>query len=684
LSPGGSTLGIAGPGAWSLPSKRGFRVVENEWLTLRDGTRLASRLWIPDGAASSPVPVVLEYIPYRKRDATRALDNHTGRLLAQYGIAFARVDIRGSGDSEGILVGEYTRQEHEDALEIITWLAARPWANGSVGMRGISWGGFTTLQVAAMAPPELKAIMPVCFSDNQFTDDAHYLGGALCNANYYWGTMFQTVMTSPPDPEVVGERWRQMWLARLQAAPPILSQWTSHQRFDEHWKSGSVAIDYSRIKCAVYAVGGLTDHFVNVNARLIAHLNVPRKCLIGPWAHNYPDDGNPGPGLDWIHEEVRWWEHWLKGIETGIMDEPMFRIYLCEKTAVEVYPDVVPGRWIAEEVWPSPRISKQVLYLNRAGLEQVPGNPLELKYKADRIVGLRRGEPDAFFFPIDFPQDQAPDDELSMTFESATLQADVDVVGTPVLKVRVSADVEVAKLAVRLNEVTPQGQSWLISSGILNLTHRMSHEKPEPLEPGRHYDVEIPLFFMAKTLKRGNRIRVALSEGFWPLVWPSPQLATLTITAGVSALTLPVRPRPAQEAEFSIPMLSGLLSEQHPPTAAGSLMLVDSGPDSKHSTVREKVWELAPVAVPEVGTQLTAGWTRATMRMNEGDPNSCVWTGGYLFRVERGNWDATVKGTFEVTSSAATFHVKEAIEALEANKTVFERSWNHTIDRDLM
>ena len=408
------------------------------------------------------------------------------------------------------------------------------------------------------------------------------------------------------------------------------------------------------------------------------------KCLIGPWAHNYPDDGIPGPGLDWVYEEVRWWEHWLKGIETGIMDEPMFRVYLCEKTPVEVYPQPVPGRWVSEQVWPSPRLTTQVLYLNRAGLEPNPGTPLEIKYHADRVVGLRRGEPDAFFFPVDFPQEQTPDDDLSMAFDSTPLEEDVDVLGTPVLKVRVSADVEIAKLAVRLNEVTPEGRSWLISSGILNLTHRMSHERPEALEPGRPYDVEIPLFFTAKSLKQGNRIRIALSEGFWPLVWPSPQLATLTISTGVSSLSLPVRPRASQEAQFSIPILPATIGEQHPPTAAGALAVIDSGPDSERCIAREKCWELAPIAVPGVGTQLTAGWTPATLTMNEGDPNSCVWTGGYLLRVQRGNWDAMVKGTFEVTSSRSTFHVKEAIEAQEGTQTVFQRSWNHALKRDLM
>ena len=669
---------------WSLPEIRGFEVVENEWLTLKDGTRLAARLWVPQGADRSPVPVVLEYIPYRKRDATRALDDHTGRRLAQHGIAFVRVDIRGSGDSEGVLTGEYTRQEHDDALEIITWLADLPWSNGSVGMRGISWGGFTTLQVAALAPPELKAIMPVCFSDNQFTDDAHYLGGALCNANFYWGAMFETVMTAPPDPQIVGEPWRQMWLDRLEGAPPILSQWTSHQRFDEHWKAGSVAVDYSRIKCAVYAVGGLTDHFVNVNARLMSNLDVPRKCLIGPWAHNYPDDGNPGPSLDWIHEEARWWMHWLGGVDTGIMDEPMFRIYLCDKTPVEVYPAAVPGRWVAESTWPSPRLHQRLFFLNSTGLEAVPEVPATIDYRADRVVGLRRGEPDAFFFPQDFPQEQSPDDALSLCFDSAPLDADVDVVGTPMVKIRVSADVQVAKLAVRLTEVNPQGESWLVSSGCLNLTHRSSHESPSGLEPGRAYDVDIPLFFTGKSLKTGSRLRIALSESFWPLLWPSPQIATLRVTTGVSTLTLPVRPREAEEAEFSVPIRSASPQEQHAPTAAGLMTLTDSVSQTGQSVVRKKAWELAPVLVPEIGTRLTSGWTPASFKVNPNNPASCVWRGGYLFRIERGAWKAAVRSAFEVTSSAGAFHIKESIEAFESERSIFERSWEHSIERDLM
>ena len=667
---------------WEIPAERSFRVLENEWIPLKDGVRIASRQWIPDGADSSPVPVVLEYIPYRKRDLTRARDDRTGHYLASHGIAFARVDLRGTGESDGVLQGEYTRQEHADALEVIDWLASQPWSNGSVGMRGISWGGFTTVQVAALAPPALKAIMPACFTDNQFTDDAHYLGGGLCSSNFYWGTMFQTVMTGPPDPAIVGDKWKSMWLERLEAAPPILSHWTSHQRYDDHWKGGSIATDYSRIKCPVYAVGGLADHFVNVNARLMTHLKVPRKCIIGPWAHNFPDDGDPGPGLDWAHEEVRWWEHWLRGVETGIMDEPMFRVYLRERTPVEVYPHDTPGRWVAEDVWPSKRITPTVLYLDRNGLTTDPGVPVVRDYVASRIVGLKHGEIDGFFFPMDFPQEQTTEDAKSLTFDSAPLNEPLDIVGQPVLRVHISTDVTIAMLAVRLNEVTEDGQSWQLSSGFLNLTHRDSDERPALLEPGRSYEVEVQLAFTSQRLRRGSKIRVAISESCWPLIWPSPRMATLSIKTAVSALTLPVRPPKNPEDIFRIPLHSDTGTDRNAPIPAGDLAVFDEGSDIRGLMTRSKTWSLPGSVVPTVGTKITAGWTPTKMSIVAGDPTSARWAGGFRFHAERVGWSVAVEGRFELHSSLDTFYLTESIEAYEGSERVFERFWTHEIPRD--
>jgi putative CocE/NonD family hydrolase len=689
LKPSNAPAAAAGEGGavaprWSLPPKRPFKVVENEWITLKEGTRLAARLWIPDTEGGAHAPVVLEYLPYRKRDVTRRANDATGQRLAQYGIGYARVDIRGSGDSDGLLRGEYTKQEQSDGLEVIAWLAAQPWSNGAVGMRGISWGGFNTLQIAALAPPQLKAIMPACFTDNQFTDDAHYYGGALSNPNFYWGVMFQSVLGAAPDPQIVGDRWRKMWMQRLEDLPPIHAEWTRHQRFDDHWKTGSVAVDYSRIQCAVYAVGGLNDHYINVNARVMAHLQVPCKSIIGPWAHDWPDGADPGPSLEWVQEEVRWWHHWLKGVDTGIMDEPMFRVYVCEKTAVEVYPEDVPGHWVAEETWPSPNIKPTTFFLNPEGLSDTSGEQRSLRYKGDRIVGTLRGEPDAFFFPMDLPQEQSPDDERSLTFDSQPLSSDLEVVGNPVLKVRVSADVPVAKLAVRLTQVTPEGKSWAFTMGLLNLTHRVSHEEPRALEPGRSYDVEVPLTFTSMRLKAGNRLRVALSENFWPLVWPSPKIATLTVTTGISSLVLPVRTPKAAEDAPRVAVMRNKVRDQVLINGRGGLQVRTTGPDAKGSVKIEKIFAPRAAEAPDIGTVVTRGWTPAVCDMQTGAPNSCKWTGGFTTSYRRADWNTSIHGAFEITSTPETFHVKEFVRATEGDQTVFERHWDHAIKRDLM
>ena len=684
LRPAADAHAASGTPRWSLPAKRPFKIVENEWITLRDGTRLAARLWIPHADEGTRIPVVLEYLPYRNHDVTRRINNATGEKLAQYGIGYARVDIRGSGNSDGVLVGEYTRQEQADGVEVIAWLAAQPWCNGSVGMRGISWGGFNSFQVAALAPPQLKAIMPACFTDNQFTDDAHYYGAALSNPNYYWGVMFQSVMGAPPDPQIVGERWREMWMKRLGALPPILAEWTRHQRYDEHWKTGSVAVDYSRIKCAVYAVGGLNDHYINVNARVMANLKVPRKCIIGPWAHNWPDAADPGPSLEWVAEEVRWWHHWLNGVDTGIMDEPMFRVYLCHQTAIEVWPDDIPGHWVAEDAWPSPRIQQTTFFLNADGLSSVRGEPKVLSYRGDKIVGMLRGEPDAFFFPTDLPQEQTPDDGLSLVFDSQPLPTDLDVVGNPLLKIRVSADVPVAKLAVRLTQVTPEGKSWAMTMGMLNLTHRDSNQHPSALEPHRSYDVEVPLTFMSQRLKAGNRLRVALAENFWPLVWPSPRIATLSVTTGVSSLVLPVRPPQATEDAPQMSVLHNQVRDRILTNGRGGLQENRSGPDAQGRVRVEKIFAPRAAEAPDIGTVVTRGWTPAVFEMRSGAPQSCRWTGGFTTSYERADWNTSIHGGFELTSSAESFHLKEFVQAKEGERIVFERHWDHSIKRDLM
>jgi putative CocE/NonD family hydrolase len=346
---------------------RAVHVIEHTLIPLKDGTTLAARIWLPDDAERNPVPAILEYLPYRKRDGTYERDALTHPYLAGHGYAGVRVDIRGSGESSGLLLDEYAKQEQDDALEVIAWLAAQPWCSGAVGMMGISWGGFNGLQVAARRPPALKAIVTLCSTDDRYRDDVHYMGGALLTAGLDWASFFFTAMCHPPDPALVGASWRSTWLQRIENVPLFLETWMRHQRRDAYWRRGSVCEDYSAIQCPVYAVGGWTDGYKNAIPRLLERLRVPRKGLIGPWAHAYPHFALPGPQIGFLQEILRWWDYWLKGIDTGVMDEPLLRAWMTESVKPASRHEALPGRWIAETSWPPNGLSPCRLFLTGSG-----------------------------------------------------------------------------------------------------------------------------------------------------------------------------------------------------------------------------------------------------------------------------------------------------------------------------
>ncbi len=664
---------------WQLPDKTGVEVIDNEWITLKDGTRLSARLWLPAGAHHAPVPIVWEYIPYRKRDFTRPYDDLWGHELAQYGVAYARVDARGSGDSEGVLVDEYLDQELNDGVEVIAWLARQPWSNGNVGMRGISWGGINTLQVAALSPPELKAIMPMCCTDTRYTDDAHYIGGALGLTNLQWGASFKGVMVMPPDPAIVGEHWRELWRERLNATPNILEKWISHQRNDAFWQRGSVSGNYAGIKCPVYIVDGWVDTYVNTVPRILANVKAPRKALIGAWGHSPPQWTSPGPSLDWAYEEVRWWKHWLAQESTGIMDEPMLRAYMPYRTAWETFPGDTPGRWVAENNWPPAQLKPQTWYLDDGRLSPSAGSHSTVVYRADKIVGLEK--PEWLPFPPEgMPGEQTPDDRKSVVFDTHPLDADVEILGHPVARIRVSADRPVAKLALRLCEVTPEGKSWLVTYGLLNLTHRDGDEHPVALTPGQPYDVKIDLSLIAHRFKKGNRIRLSVSESLWPLVWPSPEVVTLTLTHGASSLELPVRP-PVADPAFPIPV------NHAAPRQAGPLFgsLQEEGPDANGWYNLHQDPPPMNSTVADTGTTITGGYgLKERLRIREGDNSSCSWEGEHTGGFKRGDWDCTIHVAFKLTSTPDTFIIDETVRALEGDKVIFERISKSPIGRDLM
>ena len=648
------------------------REIENEWIVMPDGVRLAVSLWLPD--TPEPAPVVLEYIPYRKRDSTRGYSRFWGRLLAARGVAYARLDARGSGDSEGLLVDEYLPQEQDDAVHAIAWLAAQPWCNGAVGMRGVSWGGFITLQVAALAPPALKAIMPMCASDRRYTDDAHYVGGAFALTGLKWATSFKLVMAGPPDPEIFGPGCAEAWMRRLESAPPIAAEWLSHQREDAYWRQGSVSVDYAAIRCPAYLVGGWADPYNESIPRLLAGLPGPSKAVIGPWGHGYPQPASPGPGLRWIDEEVRWWRHWLAGEAAGVMEGPRVWAYMPEQSPAQAAGGDIPGRWIAEPAWP-PATSPLTLYLGAGGLSRAAAEPVVVKLSSDPCVGWQTPEWCPFSQP-QYPQEQSSDDARSLVFDSEPLDAPLEIFGNPVLRVRVAADRPVGKLAARLCEVTPDGRSWLVSYGVLNLTHRASHAEPEPLTPGVFYDLDLPLNLTARRFAAGSRLRFALSESLWPLLWPSPEPVTLSLDLAGATLSLPVR-EPRDEPAFPIEVVPSTA-----PTGRGGPQITHRVSDGRIEFLETSPASSATLQVTGVTVDRAGPDLGLTMLAN--DPTSCRWRCRQSVGYRRGEWDCALESEVEVTASATEFHVRERLAARRDGQVVFEREHLADIPRDLM
>jgi len=663
--------------------------IENLWIPLADGCRLAARVWLPLGARTAPVPAVLEYIPYRKRDFMRARDEPIHRYFALKGYASLRVDIRGSGDSDGVLVDEYSPQEHADALEVIAWIAAQPWSSGAVGMMGISWGGFNALQVAALRPPALKAVISLCSTDDRYADDAHYMGGCLLNENMQWGCVLTGYCAYPPDPEIVGERWRDMWAERLDHLEPFPATWMRHPWRDEYWRHGSVCEDYVAIEVPVYLVGGWADGYTNAIPRLLEHLRCPRQALIGPWAHVFPQDGVPGPAIGFLQEATRWWDRWLKG-SGEVLTEPMLRVWMQDHVPPLPQYELRPGRWVAEETWPSPRIEHRSWYLNVGQLATSADPPATLSLVSPQTTGVRAGEWCAFGADGEMPRDQRSDDGSSLVFDTEPFAATLEILGAPVLDLQVRSSERIATLVARLCDVAPDGSSLRVSYGLLNLCHRDGHEQPSELDPGCWYQVRLQLNDVAHSFAAGHRLRLALATSYWPIIWPAPRPAEIGIRTGVSVLGLPVRPVRAED---------GNLRLFEPPEAApgsrhkklGALPMqrkieIDLASNEMVYTLRSDGGELDGASLAriepidlEVGYLLTKRY-----RIIETDPLSAQTELAQRTVLKRGDWSVRIECRTRLSATEQSFQFSCELEAYEGEQPFRERSWTLALPRRLV
>jgi uncharacterized protein len=667
--------------------------VENVFITMSDGVRLAARMWIPDEAfRHAPVPAILEYIPYRKRDLTRARDDANHPYMASHGYACVRVDLRGSGDSEGVLEDEYRPVEQDDALTVIQWLREQPWCNGTVGMMGISWGGFNALQVAARRPPGLRAIISVCASDDLYHDNMHYMGGCLLTDNLSEATVMFAYNSLPPDPEVVGARWREMWQERLRGSGLWIDTWLQHQRRDDYWKPASVAEDYAAIACPVFAVSGWADGYTNAVFRLLAHLQVPRRGLIGPWGHKYPHMGQPGPAIGFLQEAVRWWDHWLKGVDTGIMDEPVLRAWMQDWVPPDNTLDERPGHWVGEREWPPSGRPASRWAMARGTLQRLDGEVPEgsdsplVHVQSPLSVGLFAGKWASYAAPPDLPFDQREEDGGAIVFESGPLDEECHLLGMPSANLRLMVDAPVAMVAVRLSDVAPSGEAARITYGLLNLTHRDGNAHPTALDPGHLYDVVVPLNGLGHVVPRGHRLRLSISTSYWPLAWPSPEPTMLSIATGNSWLELPVRPPDEGEPrpEFGPPQDAGAVSTEQ--VRPGKHRWDVHRDLVTHTSTLAILKDVGQFSVLDTGTHVTSRtdeWYSVVGR----DPASARGETRTFRRLERGAWAVEIHTRTILTCTPTHFLVNAQLDAYECgeheeDRRVHAGSWTRSIPRD--
>ncbi len=643
-------------------------------IPMQDGTRLSARIWRPIGAGA--VPAILEFLPYRKRDGTAQRDALTHPYLAGHGYACVRVDMRGCGESEGLFDDEYSPQELSDGVAVINWLSEQKWCSGNVGMMGISWGGFNGLQIAALAPEPLKAVVSICSSVDRYADDIHFKGGLMLCENPGWAATVLGWFALPPDPDVAGENWRNMWLERLENTPFLAETWTQHQLRNQYWKHGSVCEDYSAIKAAVLSVGGWHDGYRNAIAHLVENLDAPVKGLVGPWNHKYPHFAVPGPQIDFLGEMLTWWDRWLKGSENNVEEWPDYRVWVMDSVPPKISYKTRPGRWAAIHDWPGDAMP-ETWHLRGNVLADAPGD-------ADRTIfpALACGQGTGEYFPFGFgpgemPDDQRSDDALSCCFDSAALTTVRDIIGSPKLMLKISADKRSAQLAVRLCDLRPDGTSALISHGFLNLRQRNGFENLEDLPIGETVSAEVSLDQCAYRLPAGHRLRVAISSSYWPFVWPETETAELTIARG--SLSLPLRPvvagdqwrfdpprsaKPRAEEQLSpVHGAKRLIRDQ----AAGSLTLEIEGDTG---AVRDNETRLVSSAA-----------VREKYHILEDDPQSASAEFHWSRGMRRDEWNVRTEASVTMQTNGESFLVDASLLVFEGTKKIFERTWKSEVPR---
>jgi len=660
-------------------SADGIRIQE-AWIDMPDGVRLSADLYMSEGAdaASEKLPVLLEYLPYRKHEA-RSRNYGLYSYFVRRGYVVAAVDIRGTGGSEGRLIPyEYSDIEQEDGEVVIDWLSKQPWSNGSVGMFGISWGGFNSIQMALRNPPALKAIIAIDATEDLFQDDVHFMDGIMHVDSWEMSMDLDNARPGAPDYRLDEAYFRD----RFDTEPWMLT-YKPRQRDGPFWDRASAKGRYQDIRIPSLHIGGWYDGYRDSIPRMLENVKAPIKAIVGAWSHAWPNEPYPQPGIEWRHEAVRWFDQWLKGKDTGVLDDPKLAVYVREWHAPGPYLEFAPGRWRSEDAWPLARGRERMLYpsSNHSLDWRAPENSTH----ALRFVpstGVEGGGPVMWWG--DVAHDQRPSDAFSLVYDGAPLEENIEILGLPRALLRVSSDAARANWIVRLSDVAPDGTVTQVTGAALNGNHRQSAREPSAIVPGQPFDIDVELHFTSWVFAKGHRIRIAISNAQWPMLWPTPESMTTALHLGAaSRIALPTvpfeeRPVPAYLPPAADPIYEGYETLEAGTTSGyGEISSVDRNPQTGKAVA---------TATNNGGMRFPWGTERTfeniRHEIDDHDPAKASMTGTHRMEVDLPGrklvWDAEL--TF--TSDRENFHYSYRRRLSENGKTLREKTWTRTIPRD--
>lgn len=650
--------------AWSAEIE-----IKSDELKMADGVKLSVTYYLPPEAKTEKVPVLLELLPYRKDDDFLARDFSLCEYFARHGLAVARVDVRGTGSSDGALPArEYSEAELRDAVNIIGQLSKLPWSNGNVGMYGISWSGFNAIMVAMRKPKALKAILATNASDDLFHDDVHFIDGIFHVDEYALDIDHANGLPRSPDYKLDDDYFKK----RFDAEPWIFT-YKANQQDGPFWRKNSARFN-KPLEVPAFLIAGLLDGYRDSVPRMLERAKAPVKALIGPWNHSWPDDVSPGPAYEWRAEAVRWWNHWLRGQDTGLLKEPRVTLFVRKSHKPDLKLKEVPGEWRQED-WPLKRKKEAVFFLKPDGRMST-----SLGLSAGRITKSIAPKPGAgtelgYWWGETTPDMSALDKE-SLTFTSDALEKDIEIVGLPKLQFQGSSGAPLSQWVARLEDVRPDGTVAFVTGGALNGAQRESRTSPKEAVPGEFFLHKFDMHFTTWIFPKGHRIRLALTSGSFPMLWPVPVKAEnlVQVMAASSFLSLPTVPP----------------DKKRPVIATGAIEARRTKPGA--SSIDEKSWSMIPEITREGSWVIASGKGEESRKqgeltvksgqtteykVNEDDPSKASFTGTYFHEFPA----FKLSSRMEIESDATDFRILFRRVLSEGDKVLREKTWEKKIPR---